>query len=198
MDDNKCSFPEHLKTEAKIFCPECKIFMCNKCEKHHQEIFNYHQLVKIDDNFKTVFTGFCKEFTHKEELKYFCKSHNILCCAKCITRIKDEENGQHNNCEICPIKEIEQEKKNKLKENIKLLEELSINLKDSINEIKKLLESIVDKKENLKLDISKIFTKIRNILNEREDQLLSEIDNQFTNLSFKEDLIKEGENYQIK
>ena len=38
--------------------------------------------------------------------------------------------GQHFNCEVCLIKDIKDEKKNKLKENIKYLEDSSKNIKN--------------------------------------------------------------------
>jgi len=43
------------------------------------------------------------------------------------------------------------------------------------------------------MKISNIFTKIRNSINEREDKLLSDIDNEYNNLLFKEDIIKQSE-----
>ena len=43
------------------------------------------------------------------------------------------------------------------------------------------------------MKIQSIFTKIRNVLNEREDGILLEVDNQFNKLYFKEDLIKDSE-----
>ena len=55
---------------------------------------------------------------HNIELEYFCKTHNQLCCAACITKIEGGGNGQHTNCDICFIKEIKDEKKSKLKNNI--------------------------------------------------------------------------------
>ena len=45
----------------------------------------------------------------------------------------------------------------------------------------------------MKKKISKIFTKIREAINEREDKLLLEIDNIYENSFFKEELIKKGE-----
>ena len=40
---NKCSLNEH-KIDSISFCEDCKIYMCNKCEKHHSELFkNHHQ-----------------------------------------------------------------------------------------------------------------------------------------------------------
>ena len=43
------------------------------------------------------------------------------------------------------------------------------------------------------MKIQKIFTKIRNALNDREDQLLIEVDNKFEELYFNDELIKKSE-----
>ena len=50
-----------------------------------------------------------------------------------------------------------------------------------------------ENKEKLKEKIQKIFTKLKTSLNDREDELLLEVDQQFNDLFFKEDFIKEGE-----
>ena len=173
----KCSSLNHKEIDATLYCGECNIYMCNKCDKFHSEIFQNHNLIKLEkgNDITEIFTGFCKEKTHKDELQYFCKKHNILCCAKCITKLKGENNGQHSDCDICFIKDIENEKRNKLKENLKCLEDISINLEQKINELKLIYEKIEKSKEELKTNIQKIFTKLRNSLNVREDELLSYI-----------------------
>ena len=132
-DKNKCSLKEHSNIEAVIYCQECRIFMCNKCEKTHPEICSNHHQFKLDKNIKEIFTGFCKEKNHTAELDYFCKTHNKLCCGLCITKIKDKKNGQHSDCNVCKIEDIEKEKRNKLKANIINLENLSNNIEESIN-----------------------------------------------------------------
>ena len=192
-EKNKCSLSSHSKNEAIIFCPECRIFMCHKCEKSHSELLENHHPYKLDKDIKDIFTGFCKEKNHINELEYFCKTHNKLWCAEWITRIKDEKNGQHSDCNVCIIKDIENDKRNKLKENIKCIEKLSINIPESINELKKIFEKINENKENLKKTIQKIFTKIRNSLNDREDVLLLQVDNKYENLLCNENVIKECE-----
>ena len=48
------------------------------------------------------------------------------------------------------------------------------------------------------MQIQKIFTEIRNCLNEREDKILLEVDEQFNNIYFKEDIIKKSEKLPIK
>ena len=57
---------------------------------------------------------------------YFCKNHNILCCAACLCKIKGEGNGQHTECNVCSIKDIKTEKKGILNNNILTLELFNI------------------------------------------------------------------------
>ena len=192
MDNNnkKCSLKKHEEINAISYCQECKIYMCNKCENHHIELFQNHHEHKLDKDINEIFTGFCKEINHFDKLEFYCKNHNKLCCTACISKIKREGKGQHTDCDVCNIEDIKEEKKNKLKENIKILENLSNTFEQSINELKKIFEKINNKKEELKLKIQKIFTNIKSKLNEREDQLLLEVNKQFDNIFIKEDIIK--------
>jgi len=196
----KCSSLKHNENDAISFCQECRICMCNKCENLHSELFQNHHIFKLEKNkdITDIFTGFCKEKNHQTELKYFCKTHNILCCAECITRIKTNVNGQHTDCDICIIEDIENDKKNKLKENIKILEDLSINLQKIINDLKIIIEKIDKNKEELKMNIKNLFTKIRNTLNDKEDELLLKIDKKYNKLSINEEIIKEIDKFPNK
>ena len=90
-------------------------------------------------------------------------------------------------------KGYKREKKNKLNENIKKLEILSKNINESINTMKEIFLKINEKKEELKKKIQMIFTKIRNALNDREDEIILDIDKKYDEIYFKEDLIKEIE-----
>ena len=107
----KCSLKKHCEIDAISFCYECKTYFCNKCQNFHSEIFENHKLYKLNQDINEIFTGFCNEKNHYGKLKYFCNSHNKLCCAECITKLKDKENGQHTDCNICFIEEIKNEKK---------------------------------------------------------------------------------------
>ena len=124
----KCSFEKHKENNANLYCQECKIYMCNNCEKHHSELFLYHHQYKINKELDEIFTGLCQENNHFYELKYFCKNHNKLCCSECITNFKGKDHGQHTNCNICSIEDIKINKKEKIIENIKTLENLSIHI----------------------------------------------------------------------
>ena len=149
----KCSSNEHENVEAITYCEQCKIYMCKKCDNFHNQLFKNHLKSRVDNENNDIFIDLCKEPNHSIKLEYYCKTHNILCCAKCIARIKTKENGQHKECTIFSIDDIKEEKRNLLKNNIKYLEELSNNFDGLINDLKKMFENINESKEKLKIQI---------------------------------------------
>ena len=189
----KCSSNKHKEIDAIFYCKECNIYICNKCENFHSDLFENHHVYNLDKDIIDIFNGFCKEKNHFMKLGYFCENHNQLCCAACISKIKTQGNGKHTDCKVCSIKKIKNKKKNKLLENINYLEKLSKTIESTINELKKIYQEINENKENLKTKIQNIFTNIRNALNNREDELLLEIDKKYDELYFKEQFIKESE-----
>ena len=184
----KCSNEDHKDIDAISYCQECKIYICNKCKNLHQGLFKNHLTNNLDED-KEIFIDKCQEKNHNDKLEFFCKYHNKLCCLACISRIETNNYGQHKDCDVCIIQDIKEEKKNKLKDNIKYLENLSNNLNNSIKELKELFDKIEEKKEDLKTKIQNIFTKIRSVINEREDELLLEVDNKYKDLFGNEKII---------
>ena len=191
-NQKKCSNKKHSDINAINYCTECNLYLCNKCINHHSELLDNHHLYNLDKKIEDMFTGICKEPNHKVELEFYCKTHNKLCCAACLSKIKGKGSGQHFDCDVCLLEEIKEEKRNKLKDNIKYLEDFYDKIENSINELKKIFENINEKKEEIKLKISNIFTKIRNTINEREDEILIEVENIFNKIYFKEDIIKQS------
>ena len=189
----KCSSNKHSDINAVSYCQSCDKFLCSKCHNFHSELFENHNTSSLDKDLKDVFINICTEDNHHIKLDFFCKNHNILCCSSCICKIKNNIYGKHRDCDVCLLKDILDEKKNNLKDNINLLENLSKNIEKSIKELKDTFDKINENKEELKLKIQKIFTKMRNAINEREDKILLEIDEKFDNTFMKEDLIKKIE-----
>ena len=189
----KCSSKEHQEIEAVFYCQNCNIYMCNKCEKFHSNIFENHLKLPINKNKEEIFTGLCKGKDHQNKLVFFCKNHNKLCCSSCLCKLKKKGYGQHKDCDVCEIEDIKEEKKSKYEENIKYLENLSINIQESINNLKLIYEKIEENKEQLISHVQKIFTKLRSALNEREDELLLIINEKYKNSYFGDDIIKENE-----
>ena len=67
-----------------------------------------------------------------------------------------------------------------------------------MNELKKIIDKVNANKQELKLKISKIFTQIRNIINQREDELLLKVDNIFKNRYVDDDFINKNKNFSNK
>ena len=172
--------------------------MCNKCLNHHKELFKEHPQYNIDKNNNDIFIDIWKENGHERKLEFFCKKHNELCCVAWISKLNEKGYGQHKDCNVCPIENIKDEKKNSLNGNIKYLKDLSCNLENTINELKIIFEDINKSKEELKLYVQKVFIKLRSAINEREDEILSEIDNKYNENFCREDIIEESIKLQIK
>ena len=192
-ESKKCSSKGHNKNNANFYCPNCNIYICKNCEISHANLFQNHNLLELNNNIKDIFTGICEKENHNEKLEFFCKTHNELCCVSCLCVIKGKGKGQHSSCEVCYLEDIKEDKKNSLINNIKLLEELSNKLDESINNLKNYFQKIDERKENLKQKFMNIFTKLRNALNEREDEILKDIDNEFNKNFIKEDFMKTAE-----
>ena len=190
---NKCSLDEHKEIDSKTICIKCNIYMCNKCEALHSKLFPNHKIFNSDNNINEIFTGLCKEKDHMNKLQFFCKTHNQLCCVACIAKIQEDNIGLHKDCKICTLKEIKDEKKKNIDENINYLKELFQTLEKSVEKLTSAFENINKSKEELKTQIQNIFTKIRNELNKREDKLLSEVDDTFDNLYCNENIVKNSE-----
>ena len=107
----KCSSIEHDKIDAVVYCQECKVYMCNKCENFHSKLLKDHNINKLDKDIKEIFTEFCKEENHFGKLEFFCKTHNQLCCSDCLCKFKIKGKGIHLDCDVCILENIKDEKK---------------------------------------------------------------------------------------
>ena len=191
ITNKKCAFEEHKNIDAIDYCSECDIYVCEKCKDYHQYLVenNHNKNLRNKEN-NEINNEICYEHNHENKYEYFCKTHNTLCCIKCVTKIRGSGNGQHSQCDICLIDDIREEKKMKLKQNISYLENIST-FDSLINKLKSAYEEISDKKEKLKIKIQKLFSKIRNELNKREDQLLLKVDQIYEKYFFNKNLNKE-------
>ena len=189
-----CSSKKHNNIKAIMFCFECNIYMCNKCSNYHTELFDNHDTCILNEDNEEIFTGKCRFENHKEKLYFYCKNHNELCCASCLSKIKENGYGQHNECNVCSIKDIKEEKNIKLNENKNYLDKISFGNDNSINIFENIIEKINKEKEELKINVSNLFTKIRNLLNKREDEVFTEIENIYNDLFVREDDINSNKN----
>jgi hypothetical protein len=143
-------------------------------------------------NLLTKFTGLCPEENHSDNLEYFCKSHNKLCCAACISKIQSKGNGLHKDCNVCNVEDIKEEKFQELKENIKILENLSNQFDEMIDELKSNFKKVT--KETTEAQIQNTFSKIKKSINEREEEIMSKVDDLINN-HYDEMFLKEKQKY---
>ena len=61
MENNahiKCSSKIHQDINANSYCQECRLYMCEKCQNMHQELYNHNQLI-INEKQNEFFKGIC-------------------------------------------------------------------------------------------------------------------------------------------
>ena len=194
ITNKKCSFEEHKDIDAISYCSKCDIYVCEKCKDYHNDLINrnHNQIFNKENN------EICLEKNHQEKLEYFCRTHNKLCCRACVTKIKGLGNGQHSECDICFVKDITDERKNLLEQNIIYLKNNRTTFDSLIKKLKEAYKEISDKKEKLKIRIQKFFTKIRNEINKREDQLLLIVEQVYENYFFNKNLSKDIDKIENK
>ena len=98
LSQNNCSNKIHKEIEAFSYCFDRKVYMCKNCDKFHSELCENHHSYICNKDLKNELIGICLLKNHYMNLDYFCVTHNNLCCAACISKIKGKGNGQHFNC----------------------------------------------------------------------------------------------------
>jgi hypothetical protein len=73
------------------------------------------------------------------------------------------------------------------------LEDLYSYFEQAISQLNEKINDIEINKEKLKQNIQNIFTKIRNAINEREDQLLLDVDKKFEKFYSEQNMLKKNE-----
>ena len=183
----KCSLKKHDEIDAISYCKDCRIYMCQKCHCHHNELFEDHGFDLL-----TEFTGLCLEEKHSDNLEYFCKDHNKLCCAACISKIQSKGNGLHKDCNICNVEDIKEEKSKVLKDNIEIIENLSSKFDSMMGELKSNVKTVTQ--ETIKTKIQSTFNAIKESINEREKEVMLKVDDLINN-HYDEMLSKEKQKY---
>lgn len=202
--EKKCYTKSHANKKAIKFCLNCNKYLCELCLASHAKCDRKHELYSIDNELNLSFKGTCQENNHPNNLDYYCSTHNNLCCAACLCKIKDKGDGQHTECKACSIEEIKEEKREKLNNNINILKDLAQNFKKKLKEVRKIYDKTNNQKEGTRTNIKNTFDELINILTLRKKELLKELDDIYEKNIFSDDFIKTYEklpskiNYYIK
>ena len=55
----KCSSEEHKEINAVKYCPQCGIYLCNKCDNYHSPLFKNHHPFKLNKDTE-IWIMYCK------------------------------------------------------------------------------------------------------------------------------------------
>ena len=47
-NNKKCSFKDHQEIEAKGYCLQCQVYLCEECLDYHKGLFESHQINSLD------------------------------------------------------------------------------------------------------------------------------------------------------
>ena len=134
-----------------------------------------------------------KNHQDKEAIIYCIKCERYM-CKKCEITHADFFDSQHE-LYIYDKNNFDKIKndiniKNLKDDDIKTIKEFINNIKEVNNILKLELEKINNKKEEVKIKIQKYLTKLRDVINKIEDDILIKIDNQFEILELNEKIKK--------
>jgi len=164
--------------KATAYCLQCKIYLCSTCTRHHKTIpaTVSHKLLE-GDKFPSFYpTGHGKNIKQcpdhpDEEIKFYCPSHDLLCCRDCNVLYK------HDQCDKQYIPKISKEF-HKSSEYTKLTDEFQ-SVEDKIKDFFKKIDTCLEAVKSLKKNVFEQFTRYKELimayLDQREKELFAEL-----------------------
>ncbi|KAL3884098.1 hypothetical protein ACJMK2_030320 [Sinanodonta woodiana] len=191
---NSCTY-EHKSEPAVQFCVECKEGLCETCLKFHQKLsatkdhktININEISNNLENLLKLGNGFgCPKHASKE-IEFFCKTHDIVCCATCLFNDHRECKhvlDLHNNTESL-LRDINTDE---ILRKLKLIED---SLKQFVAQKKTDMSDLSAKVNDLEAKIQRIRRNINEKLDEMEKAVKIE-----ANRLYKEGMIQHQDEIQ--
>ena len=162
--------------KAEAFCRQCAEFICADCVRSHQKMkaFAGHRTTSLAELKEGGAKNMVLQETprkmcekHDEQMKIYCFDCNCLICRDCI--IKDHNGHNHEF-----IKEAAPIVKKELLEQLDPLKDVKVNLSHAIEEINITKSDVKVQVSIATKHIKKSFEELRQILANREQELLEE------------------------
>lgn len=119
------------------YCPECKEYLCNSCEKNHEK------KVKATHELFQYFFMDITCFNHSKKAIGFCKTCKLRFCSKCNKNHKKHEFIYFDDL----IEQLTKENKDNIQKERKILNEFKNNCEDCIKTLKKIMDNFISIKE---------------------------------------------------
>ncbi|XP_060566560.1 uncharacterized protein LOC132725439 isoform X2 [Ruditapes philippinarum] len=178
------------RVPAKCYCSTCKEHLCDTCYKHHkkQTPSRHHILIDQDSMPTTPSVPIVKgEFDscddhEDEQLKFYCKEHDIVACSVCVTL-------NHRLCNVEYIPKLSKHilDSKELNETMSEMKALEDSYKSQIKRVKDEMKAISQNHNGVIKAIHHFRKEINTRLDEMEKYVVEEADNillkQQTNLN---------------
>lgn len=174
----KCELCSDTGDRAEAFCRQCAMFICSDCIKQHKRLktYTFHEVASLEDLKKGLarpialkepnVPATCAD--HEENMTIYCFDCDKLICHLCA--VKDH---REHNFEFCKKAAINT-KKNIL-EKLGNLHKLSVILSNTMKEIQTIKKGLAVQEGTVGNTISISFRELREILDNRERELLGEV-----------------------
>ena len=175
----KCELCSGSGDKAEAFCRQCAMFICKNCIKQHMRLKTYltHEVASLED----LKQGQAKPILVKEDpASVKCPDHNeplVIYCFKCDTfmccncTMKDHRN---HNIEFC--KKAAATTKSNLLEKLEPLKTQSSSLSHAVEKVRTTKQDLEAQRDTVATTIKTSFKELRDILDNRERELLEEAD----------------------
>ena len=172
----KCEVCIDTQEEAKGFCQQCGMFICNECIKSHKRMrtFTSHEVILLDGSNQGKVRAFVREKTritkctnHEEPLTMYCFQCDRLICCQC----KVEDHKEHD-CKVCSL--AAPIAKKSVLEKLHPLREVGASLLHAVEDIQTNKLELEAQRDSVANTIKISFKELHDILDKREQELLEE------------------------
>ena len=172
----KCEVCIDSQEEAKGFCQQCGMFICNECIKSHKRMrtFTSHEVILLDGSNQGKVRAFVREKTHitkctnhEEPLTMYCFQCDRLVCCQC----KVEDHKEHD-CKVCSL--AAPIAKKSVLQKLHPLREVGASLMHAVEDIQNNKLELEAQRDSVTNAIKISFKELHDILDKREQELLEE------------------------
>ena len=175
----KCELCSDSGGKAEAFCRQCAMFICKNCIEHHKKlkILLTHEVASLED----LKQGRAKPIVVKEDpASVKCPDHDeplVIYCFGCDTLIcRDCTLRDHRDHNFEFAKKAAATTKSNLLEELEPLKTQSSSLSHAVEEVRTTKQELEAQQDTVANTIKTSFKELRDILDNRERELLGEAD----------------------
>ena len=175
----KCELCSNSGEKAEAFCRQCAMFICKNCIEQHKnlKILLTHEVASLEDlkqgRAKPIIvkedTASVKCSAHDEPLVIYCFDCDMLICRDCTLRDHRDHNFEFS-------KKVAATTKSNLLEKLEPLKTQSSGLSHAVEEVRTTKQELETQRDTVANTIKTSFKELRDILDNRERELLQEAD----------------------